>query len=309
MSDLILHHYDFSNYSEKVRVALGYKGLSWKSVIVPPVLPKPDLVALTSGYRRAPVLQIGADVYCDTRLILQELDRRFSAPTYFHAQSLAIANAVASWAETTFFRSVMLLAWGTNHDLMPPELFHDRAVMRGLPTPSQRSVEHAAARNAPLVRAQLPYIEKMLADGRPWICGHDFSVADMAVYHAIWFLTDRSDRLANLLDEFSCLAAWSLRVRQLGHGSRREISAREAQSIAASSAPETPRESRSYPEDPRLGEIVEVRPSDYAKDAVVGRLDLLDVDEVSIRLSSPELGDLAVHFPRIGFDLRATDRN
>jgi hypothetical protein len=31
MSELILHHYDFSNYSEKVRVALGYKSF-WSSV-------------------------------------------------------------------------------------------------------------------------------------------------------------------------------------------------------------------------------------------------------------------------------------
>ncbi|MCP1845401.1 glutathione S-transferase [Bradyrhizobium sp. USDA 4524] len=50
MSGLILHHYDFSNYSEKVRVALGYKSLEWSSVIVPPVIPKPDLTALTGGY-------------------------------------------------------------------------------------------------------------------------------------------------------------------------------------------------------------------------------------------------------------------
>jgi glutathione S-transferase len=76
MSALILHHYDFSNYSEKVRVALGFKSLEWSSVIVPPVTPKPDLTALTGGYRRAPVLQIGADIYCDTRLILRELERR-----------------------------------------------------------------------------------------------------------------------------------------------------------------------------------------------------------------------------------------
>jgi hypothetical protein len=50
MTDLILHHYDFSNYSEKARVAMGFKSLPWKSVIVPPVLPKPDLTPLTGGY-------------------------------------------------------------------------------------------------------------------------------------------------------------------------------------------------------------------------------------------------------------------
>lgn len=120
MTELILHHYDFSNYSVKVRVALGFKSLRWKSVVVPPVMPKPDLMPLTGGYRRAPVLQVGADVYCDTRMSLRELDRRHSAPTLFPAGCEGLANAVSDWAEGPLFRSIMLYAWGTNHDLMPP---------------------------------------------------------------------------------------------------------------------------------------------------------------------------------------------
>ena len=75
MPSLILHHYDFSPYSEKIRLAFGYKDLDWNSVQTPIQAPKPDLVPLTAGYRRAPVLQIGADVYCDTLLILREIDR------------------------------------------------------------------------------------------------------------------------------------------------------------------------------------------------------------------------------------------
>ena len=61
MSDMILHHYAASPFSEKVRVAFGIKGLVWKSVIIPRILPKPDLMPLTGGYRKTPVLQIGAD--------------------------------------------------------------------------------------------------------------------------------------------------------------------------------------------------------------------------------------------------------
>ena len=218
MSDLILHHYDFSNYSEKVRVALGFKSLDWASVTIPPVLPKPNLALLTGGYRRAPVLQIGADIYCDTRLILQELERRHGEPTLFPRGHIGLANAVSAWAEGPLFRSVMLYAWGTNHDLMPPELFEDRARMRGLPTPSVTSVERAAARNAPLVRTQLPFIEDMLGDGRPWLCGERFTVADLAVFHAMWFLTDRSSRLAYEFDRFESLRVWMSRVRDFGHG-------------------------------------------------------------------------------------------
>ena len=74
--DIILHHYDTSPFSEKVRLLLGLRGLSWGSVIQPVIMPKPDLTPLTGGYRRIPVLQIGADVYCDTQVILAELEAR-----------------------------------------------------------------------------------------------------------------------------------------------------------------------------------------------------------------------------------------
>jgi hypothetical protein len=46
-----------SPFSEKVRLVLGYKQLAWKSVIVPAIMPKPDVVALTGGYRKTPFLQ------------------------------------------------------------------------------------------------------------------------------------------------------------------------------------------------------------------------------------------------------------
>ena len=71
--DLVLHHYPESPYAEKVRRILGFKGLAWKSVTIPMMMPKPDLLALTGGYRKTPVLQIGADVYCDTDLIARVL--------------------------------------------------------------------------------------------------------------------------------------------------------------------------------------------------------------------------------------------
>ena len=76
MSDLILHHYPMSPFSEKVRLILGHKQLAWKSVLIPSVMPKPDVVALTGGYRRTPFLQIGADIYCDTALIARRLVER-----------------------------------------------------------------------------------------------------------------------------------------------------------------------------------------------------------------------------------------
>ena len=69
MDTLILHHYPASPFAEKIRRVLAFKQLAYRSVIIPDVMPKPDVLALTGGYRRTPILQIGADIYCDTALI------------------------------------------------------------------------------------------------------------------------------------------------------------------------------------------------------------------------------------------------
>src|SRR5260370_6575883 len=81
--ELILHHYDFSSFSEKVRLVLGMKGIEWRSVSIPSTLPKPDYMPLTGGYRRAPALQIGADIYCDSVRIIAELEERFPEPSIY----------------------------------------------------------------------------------------------------------------------------------------------------------------------------------------------------------------------------------
>ena len=92
-SQIILHHYPQSPVSEKVRVVLGIKGLDWKSVEIPRLPPKPNLMPLTGGYRLTPVMQIGADIFCDSLAIIREIDRRHPTPTLFPAARKAWPGA------------------------------------------------------------------------------------------------------------------------------------------------------------------------------------------------------------------------
>ena len=302
--ETILHHYDFSNYSEKVRLALGYKRLAWRSVTIPPVAPKPDLTPLTGGYRRTPVLQIGADIYCDTWLILRELERRHPSPTLYPAATAAMADAVAYWAERQMFRPISLYVSGNNMDVLPPNLQADRSLMRGLPVPDESTMRRAAARSAPAVRIHIAAVETMLSDGRDWLIGPVPTVADFAVYHALWFVSARTERLTRELAPFPRILAWMARMRAFGHGSWSPMTAREALAVAAAATPADPRESHPFPEDQSLGTWVRVRADDYGRDPVEGELVSIDAEEIALRRTDPALGEIVVHFPRLGYDLR-----
>src|ERR1700686_462267 len=98
--EIILHHYDNSPFSEKARLLFGLKELAWRSVIQPTIMPKPDLVPLTGGYRRIPVMQIGADVYCDTQVILAEIAARAGG-----VPLEPLGWAISLWADRLLFQA------------------------------------------------------------------------------------------------------------------------------------------------------------------------------------------------------------
>src|SRR5476651_1211017 len=126
MADIILHHYETSPYSEKVRLGLGLKGLAWASVELSQIMPKPDLTALTGGYRKTPVLQIGADIYCDTRLIAVELERRHPQPTLFPGGGRGMSQALSVWSDRAFFEPGAGLSMGLNKSGLPAAVINDR---------------------------------------------------------------------------------------------------------------------------------------------------------------------------------------
>src|SRR5271154_1929195 len=99
----ILHHYPGSPFAEKIRLILGFKGLHWSSVIIPNIMPKPDVIALTGGYRKTPIWQIGADIYCDTTLIADVIEASAPQPTLYPAGVAGASRILAQWADSTLF--------------------------------------------------------------------------------------------------------------------------------------------------------------------------------------------------------------
>jgi glutathione S-transferase len=304
VSSLILHHYDFSNFAEKARLMLGYKGLAWRGVEQPPILPKPHLVPLTGGYRRIPVLQDGADLWCDTRLIARELERRAPCPSLFPAATLGAAQALAWWAEHQLMRPVALWVSGVNAHHMPAGLHADRARLHGLPPPSVEAVVAAASRNLHLVRPQLAWLADMLKDGRLHLLGDQPCMADFAAYHVVWFFKGRHIDCRHELDPYPRLLAWRDRMAAIGHGRRTDIDAAQALAEARTAEPAAPRPSQPQAGDPLPGERARVRPGDNARDWVEGKVAFIDAHEIALLRDDAEVGRVAVHFPRLGYDWR-----
>ena len=300
MTDIILHHYETSPYAEKVRLGLGLKGLAWASVEIPVIMPKPDLTALTGGYRKTPVLQIGADIYCDSQLIMRELERRHPTPSFYPAGRGA-ADALAWWAEKTTFSPAVSIAFAKKPDALPEGFLEDRAKFSG------RNIDPAAMMAAvpnllDQLRAHFDWLDQSLADSRSFLQGSAASLADLAAYHPIWFLKQNFGLTATPLDSFPRLLSWAERVAAIGHGRRSTITSEQALDVArtATSIAKASTDAKD-PIGRKPGQVVSVTPDDTGRDPVVGELVASSADEIVIRRSDPVVGEVCIHFPRAGF--------
>ncbi|HYC43150.1 MAG TPA: glutathione S-transferase family protein [Noviherbaspirillum sp.] len=307
MSDLIFHHYQNSPFSEKVRLIFGFKKLAWKSVFIPPVMPKPNLTAMTGGYRRTPVLQVGADIYCDTALIADVLERIAPAPSLYPPEIEGQTRTLAQWADATLFWTVIAYVFqpvAIPHLLGPltPEQMKafgaDRAAMRG--NAPRMSVAEATGS----LREYLRRLENMLADGKPFLLGAQASIADFSVYHCIWFL-QLAQPLADILDMAPSLKTWAARMAEFGHGQSEKLRAESALEVAQSATAATT-DSVPFIDTHGIsrGERVTITPTDYALDPVEGDLVLSTNTEWAVRRTDPVAGEVVVHFPRLGFQLK-----
>ncbi|MDE2488726.1 MAG: glutathione S-transferase family protein [Alphaproteobacteria bacterium] len=301
--ELILHHYDSSPFSEKPRVMFGIKRLAWASVIQPVIMPKPELVPLTGGYRRIPVLQAGADIYCDTQVILAEIEARAPEPPVARGGDWA----VNIWADRLFFQATVAVVFGEIGDSVPDAFVKDREALSGRPF-DMGAMKAAAVPMQAQWRAHAAWIESGLSSTE-FLGGSTPSLADVAAYMNIWWLSAAARAKADeLLDGMPRTRAWRTRMAGLGHGERREATGREALDAARANEPSpAPGHDACDPLDLAPGEAVTVSADDYGRDPIAGRLVALTPERVVIARETPDLGRLHVHFPRIGYAVaRAT---
>jgi glutathione S-transferase len=307
MTEPVLHHYPISPYAEKVRVMLGFKGIPWKSVQIPPVMPKPDVIALTGGYRRTPILQIGADIYCDTALIARVLERLRPSPPLFAKDTLAV-QAAAHFADTVLFGISVPIAYQPGYGMtglfMPkasPEYLanfaKDRAAMRQGGTVRRGPVHECLS----LLPGMLAKVEAQF--DRDFLFGDQPCIADFSLYNALWPLWQPEDT-RKLLDPFPKAKRFAARMAAIGHGKFSEISSGDAIQLAKSSTPEAVKDAVALETGGiALGAQAVAMPVDSGLDPVAGELLHASTSEIIIRRSDPRAGMVQVHFPRFGYQL------
>jgi len=303
MAEIILHHYPTSPFSEKVRVTFGLKNLAWRSVDIPVIMPKPDLMPLTGGYRKTPVMQIGADIYCDTQIIMRELQKRFPELPLTPAGHEGVAEALAYWADRTLFWSAVGIVMGEIGDKLPEAFHKDRSAFSGRPfDPARLKAMVPVARDQ--VYAGLVHVESMLADGRAFLLGGQPSLADVAVYNPVWFVLKRLGAPVPPFDKLPGVVAWAERMGRFGNGRPTEMTSAEALDVAERNEPDTPSGVEAGdPSGLKAGTAVSVIPDDTGKVPVTGELVTLNAREIAIRRTNERVGTVVVHFPRAGFVL------
>jgi glutathione S-transferase len=305
MQQLILHHYPNSPFAEKIRLILGFKRLQWGSVLIPNMMPKPDVIALTGGYRKTPFMQIGADIYCDTALIADVIESLAPSPSLYPARIAAASRTLAQWADSTLFWTAI------PYTLQPAGLAHmfagvpaetvkafgdDRAVFRAN-MPRMRPAEAQAAFAIYLQRLQDSL------GSQSFFCGDSPSIADFSIYHCLWFVS-RGGPVAQIFEPFSGLQRWRERMSNWGHGSFDKIDSGEAIRIAHAATADASLGVRLDPHGIAAGEKVVVAATDTGVDPIEGTLYAASHDRISISREDPRAGSVVVHFPRLGFEMR-----
>ena len=302
MTTLILHHYPMSPFSEKIRAMLGYADVSWQSCITREMPPRPLLARLAGGYRKIPVAQLGADVFCDSRIIAAEIAQLSHKPDLALENLDTVQQAHISKVDLDLFFACLFAAstLKLNAKLLKAlslvdvgRFFVDRINMGR--KAKVRAVSPLKAKE--LVKAHIADLEQRLT--QDFLFGQQPTHADFSTYHTLWFIHDLAE--SSLLQGHPRLLKWMARIKGFGHGMVQEIS--ESQALQAAQA--QPRAiATEYRQDALIGQTVTIAPADYGLDATTGVLVGVMPHRWIIARQDDELGTLHVHFPRQGYTLR-----
>lgn len=197
-NNLILYHYTFSPYARRVVWYLTLRQISYAQCMVPSTMPREVLKELNIAYRRIPLLSHGRDVYCDTRLILEYLEKQYP-PSAEHPSITAPSPEGRALCKLLirYHNDAGLFARAAG--LLPSDLpaLNDEKWLKdrqdyGMRKLSREDRERARPEGLVHMRDLFDLLENtLLVDGRQWLLsGNGPTLADIeAVWIAHWLWT------------------------------------------------------------------------------------------------------------------------
>jgi glutathione S-transferase len=251
-------------------------------------------------------MQIGADIFCDTRCILRELERRVPQPSLYPEGGNGLADMIAAWANRELFAASLGLVFGLHGDRFPLELHADRA---------RFTAGRFDGWNSEKMRTRIVDLRRQLTTQCGcWIeqtLSHDFllgdapSLADLAVYHPLWYLRGNLETDSGL-DGYPRLRTWMARMDAIGHGTVQELAPEDALAIARDAVPAAiPRNKIDAANPWQPGMRVMVTPDDWGFDPVEGEIVGIGTDTIALSRNDLAVGAVTVHFPLRGFEVKA----
>jgi len=305
MSDFILHHYWPSPFAHKVRIALNMIGAPWTSVEIPRIPPKPLLMPLTAGYRRTPVMQIGADIHCDTQNIARALGEAGYEDRLFPGGSRGRVMALSGWIDQAVVELAIRIVITTSIGTAPPEFIKDRGDLYFGPGWTEATLKADLPGVVLQLSAQLDNAEAALS-GQNFLMGSDPSWADVGLAFLAWLLRGRWDGGAGLLARYPAIERVESALATNASEHEPTISAEDALAIARDATPASPTGLHNAASDLAVGQDVVIRHKVQSSDPdITGKLRYLDMTRVSIDHESAETGPVAVHLPVAGYRITA----
>ena len=295
--DIILHHYGLSTFAAKARMILNYKGISWRSVEVPMIMPKPEMVALTGGWRLVPVLQIGADVFVDSKLVAERLEQLQPDPPIHSGRDPASEWGLANWLESIFLDVVTL---SFCDGMLPEEFLLDRVPVMPEGFFDLERARASLPSRLDRVRAACLRVEAQLSDGRPFLLGEAPMLPDFSGWVALAAAPVIPGAQAALV---GCdkLLRWHGRMAAFDTAVPPSMTGAQALEIARAATPRTePGVAAGDPNGYQVGERIRFSHDPYCQEAVEGELVRADRFSMAIRRHDPLAGEVVVHFPREG---------
>ncbi|MEM7554653.1 MAG: glutathione S-transferase family protein [Cyanobacteria bacterium P01_A01_bin.84] len=194
---LELYQFELSQYSEKVRLILDYKGLEYRKIEVTPGIGQVELFRMT-GQRQVPVLKDGSKFIADSTKIAKYLDEQYPEkpliPTDVKQRGLCLM--IEEWADESIGTKSRKALFGAisqdqnlRQSLLPsstPDIF--KSLISGVPGDLLQALgtgvgySHEAINSAIAdLKQDLEALSLLLTDS-PYLCGgNQLTLADLTV--------------------------------------------------------------------------------------------------------------------------------